>query len=65
MNKQIRADITALRKIYGKYPMLKGITVLIMRYSGCTYQEIGDMLGTSRQNAERTVNDAKEKESAR
>ena len=61
MGEPCMSDMKGLKELASRYVMLKGVIALAMRYSGCTYQEIGDALGVSRQRAERIVSGEEEK----
>lgn len=56
--KQIRADIIKLQEIIKSTNSLvdyEPLVAMIMHASGCTFQEIGDVMGFSRQAAKQMV----------
>lgn len=53
--KQVRADIVALKAIYSvssEFVDIKPVIAYVMRYSGCTYAEIGEVIGITKQAAQ-------------
>ena len=53
---QHKADIESIKQILASYrPDLREPIMKTMRASGCTYQEIADVIGTSRQNVEQML----------
>lgn len=58
---QKKANVKGLQKIVaqeGKLIKLRPAIALIMRYSGCTYAEIGEVFGITKQMAETAVQQA-------
>lgn len=62
--KQEKADIKALKKLntgLGNLIDTKSLIAYIMRKSGCTYEEIGNVFGVTRQMAITLVDQAERK----